>query len=190
MATLLHTRVPDDARSLTGDAVLTNDRSGLRLAAARIFALTRIGLGWAFLWAFLDKTFGLGFATESEAAWVNGGHPTEGFLTFATKGPFADFYQGLAGHAWVDWMFMLGLLGVGVAMMLGIGMRIAAVSGAVMMMMMWSAALLPENNPFFDDHIVYALVFVGLALIDAGETWGLGRMWNRLTIVRRFPFLE
>ena len=30
------------------------------------------------------------------AAWLNGGSPTEGVLTYATKGPLAGFFQGLA----------------------------------------------------------------------------------------------
>ena len=39
-------------------------------------ALSRILLGFVFLWAFLDKTFGLGFATAAEKAWVAGGSPS------------------------------------------------------------------------------------------------------------------
>ena len=35
-------------------------------------AVARLSLGWTFLWAFLDKTFGLGFAAATEDARVNG----------------------------------------------------------------------------------------------------------------------
>ena len=49
---------------------------------------------------------------------------------------------------------MIGLLGIGLALMLGIGMRVAVVSGVAMLVMMWSAYLAPENNPFMDDHLV------------------------------------
>ena len=35
-------------------------------------------LGFEFLWAFLDKTFGFGYATPAERAWINGGSPTKG----------------------------------------------------------------------------------------------------------------
>ncbi len=34
--------------------------------------------------------------------------------------------------------------------------------------MMWSAVLPPENNPFMDDHLIYAQVLVVLALAAAG----------------------
>ena len=51
----------------------------LRPAEARtryLLATVRMALGFTFLWAFVDKTFGLGFATAPADAWVNGGSPT------------------------------------------------------------------------------------------------------------------
>ncbi|GAA3748074.1 hypothetical protein [Salinactinospora qingdaonensis] len=158
--------------------------------ARSVFAIARLAIGWTFLWAFLDKLFGLGFATTAESAWVNGGSPTEGFLAQATSGPLAGFYQSFAGAVWADWLFMLGLLGIGLAFLLGIGMRIGAASGALLLVLMWSAALPPENNPFMDDHLIMALTMVGLALIHAGDTAGLGRWWSNLSIVRHYPVLR
>ena len=153
-------------------------------------AAARMAIGWVFLWAFLDKTFGLGFATAGEDAWINGGSPTYGFLNFATEGKiFHDFFAGLAGPV-ADWAFMLGLLGIGVALTLGIGMRIAAAAGATLLTLMWAAELRLENNPFMDDHIVYAIVLVTLAIYGAGRTLGLGRVWENLTVVKRFPVLK
>ncbi|MCW2636936.1 MAG: DoxX family protein [Blastococcus sp.] len=164
-------------------------------------AVTRISLGWIFLWAFLDKAFALGHGTGVDAetgatdyfgpaAWIHGGSPTEGFLTFGTKGPLADFYTGLAGNAIVDWLFMLALLGVGLALILGIGMRIAAVSGTALLVMMFTAVLPPDNNLFMDDHLIYALVLGMLVLAGAGRTLGFGRQWERLPLVREHSFLK
>ncbi|HEX8344915.1 MAG TPA: hypothetical protein VF657_09250, partial [Actinoplanes sp.] len=62
----------------------------------------RLALGWIFLWAFLDKLLGLGFATKTEQAWINGGSPTKGFLGNAVQGPFEDLYHSIAGAAWAD----------------------------------------------------------------------------------------
>jgi thiosulfate dehydrogenase [quinone] large subunit len=45
--------------------------------AAKFLAVFRVVLGFAFLWAFLDKTFGFGYATPSAKAWINGGSPTK-----------------------------------------------------------------------------------------------------------------
>ncbi|SEG91283.1 thiosulfate dehydrogenase [quinone] large subunit [Thermomonospora echinospora] len=159
-------------------------------AARYVWAVTRLALAWTFLWAFLDKTFGLGHETPAAKAWVEGGHPTEGFLKNAVAGPFEGLYHGLAGAVWADWLFMIGLAGIGTALALGIGMRIAAAAGALLLVMMWTAVLPPENNPFMDDHLIYALVLVGLALVGAGRTLGLGKVWERTALVRRFPILK
>ena len=153
-------------------------------------AVTRLAVGWIFVWAFLDKLFGLGHETLSKAAWINGGSPTNGFLAHAPKGPFASFYNSFAGAAWADWLFMIGLLGIGAALMLGIGMRIATISGAVMLVLMWSAVLPPANNPFMDDHLIYALGLVVLTLIGAGKTFGFGRRYEALPLVANHDWLK
>ena len=153
-------------------------------------ALIRLSLGWVFLWAFLDKTFGLGHETKNADAWINGGHPTYGFLHFSATGPFKDFYTGIAGDAWADWLFMIGLAGIGIALVLGVAMRAAAVAGALMLVLMWSVVLPPANNPFMDDHLVYAMVLLMLPLLGAGHTLGLGRWWERQSIVARYPNLR
>ncbi len=115
--------------------------------AAYAWALARIALGWVFLWAFLDKTFGWGFATPADRAWVQGGSPTTGFLKGTADNALGGFFGGLAGQGWVDLLFMLGLLGVGGALIVGAGMRIAAVAGGLMMVLMWAAALPLVTNP-------------------------------------------
>jgi thiosulfate dehydrogenase [quinone] large subunit len=96
-----------------------------------IWAALRIGMGWLFLWPFLDKLFGLGFTTAPEDAWIAGGSPTFGYLKFATSGPLAPIFQSLAGNPVVDWLFMLGLLLIGLALISGIGVSIAAYAGAL-----------------------------------------------------------
>lgn len=153
-------------------------------------AALRISLGWVFLWAFLDKLFGLGRATPAEGAWLDGGSPTAGFLGNATSGPFAGLYHSIAGAAWADWLFMAGLAAIGTALLLGVAMRIAAASGATLLVMMWTAVLPPENNPVMDDHLVYALVLLVLALTSAGHTLGLGRVWEQIPLVRRSALLR
>ncbi|WP_051704422.1 DoxX family membrane protein [Glycomyces sp. NRRL B-16210] len=159
-------------------------------AAAYVWAALRLALGWVFLWAFIDKAFGLGFATEREGAWIEGGSPTAGFLAHGTQGPLADFYQGMAGSALADWLFMIGLAGIGLALILGVGMRIAAAAGALLLVLMWTAVLLPANNPFMDDHLVYAGLLVGLALVRAENTLGLGKAWGETALVKRLPWLK
>ena len=135
-----------------------------------------------FLWAFVDKLFGLGKATPSERAWLNGGSPTTGYLKGVTgaesQNPFKGFFEIFVGHAWADWLFMAGLLGIGISLIAGVAMRIAAVSATLLLGMMWLASLPLENNPFVDDHLVYALVVIALAAVGAGNHYGLGGWWT------------
>lgn len=165
-----------------------------------IWGLVRISLGLIFLWAFFDKLIGLGFSTclneegktevMCDSAWLKGGSPTTGFLKFGTKGPLAGVYQAIAGSAFIDWLFMLGLLGIGTALILGIGMKLATYSGVLLLMMMWAGALLPEHHPFLDDHIIYSLVLLGLYHLKAGQWLGFANKWTKSKLVKKFPFLE
>jgi thiosulfate dehydrogenase [quinone] large subunit len=160
-----------------------------RALAHRVFAALRIVLGFVFFWAFLDKLFGLGYSTPSERAWINGGSPTKGFLANSASGPFEGLYKDIAGAAWADWAFMLGLAAIGAALLLGIGMRVAAISGALLYLLMWTVVLPPETNPVVDDHIVGALAVLGLALVHAGDTWGLGHWWKHQPVVKDHRWL-
>ena len=155
-----------------------------------VWASARIGLGFIILWAFLDKTFGLGFATKASNSWINGGSPTTGFLKFATSGIFEGLFTGLAGNAVVDVLFMLALLLVGVALILGVGMKIATVSGGLLMLLLWMANVPPANNPILDEHIIYLILLIGLMKVRAGQTLGLGKWWSNMSLVKRFPILE
>jgi thiosulfate dehydrogenase (quinone) large subunit len=153
-----------------------------------IWAATRLCLGWTFLWPFMDKLFGLGHETPSAKAWLNGGNPTKGFLS-GSVGPFSGIYHDIAGAGLVNVLFMVGLLAIGVALLLGIAMRPACIAGATMLVLMWSASLPPANNVFMDEHIIYALVLIGLAAVGAGTTLGLGKRWARTEIVQRYSWL-
>lgn len=165
------------------------------------WALLRIVLGYTFLWAFLDKLLGLGFATckakatglvdvGCSSAWINGGSPTKGFLGNAVTGPFADFYHNLAGQAWVDWLFMIGLLAIGLGLLLGTWVRFAAFAGIIMVLLMWSALLWPANSPGVDEHIIYAIALFGIALVDENQVWGLHRWWLKTRLAKAVPFLK
>lgn len=160
----------------------------------------RLALGFEFLWAFLDKTFGLGYSTPSAKSWINGGSPTKGFLSGANVGPFQGIFRWLAGAPVVDWLFMMGLLGVGLAFILGVAIRPAAISGAVMLAFMWLAVWVPakvaggqpsgSTNPIVDEHIVGIFGFI---VVGALATWGagyLGRRWGDLRVVRDHSWLR
>lgn len=171
--------------------------------ARRALAALRIGFGLTFLWAFLDKLLALGYATGANAetgtvdrfgpdAWINEGSPTFGFLSFGVSEDnwFHGFFTGIAGDAWADWLFMLGLAGIGVALVLGVGIRLAAITGGLLYLMMYAASFPLENNPILDDHLLGGVTLLVLAATLAGDTWGLGGPWARTQLVRRFPVLR
>lgn len=179
-----------------GSTSAVRDGHQRRPAVSGWLAGLRVATGFVFLWAFFDKLLGLGYATPSERAWINGGSPTKGFLGNLDAGPFASTFRSIAGDWWVDWLFMLGLLGIGTAVVLGVGLRLAAVSGTVLMALMWIAEWHParytsagdatsSTNPLVDYHVVYALALIVVAVTAAGNRWGFGRAWARLPFVRR-----
>jgi len=161
-------------------------------AAPYVWASVRIALGVIFFWAFIDKVWGLGYSTKPENAWIAGGNPTLGYLN-SSVGPFADFFKAMAGDPITNLLFMGGLAAIGAALLTGIGVRIAAYGGALMMSFMylshvpWAGT---TTNPIVDDHVVYGLLLVGLTFVHAGRRLGLGGWWGTTSLVRRHPILE
>jgi thiosulfate dehydrogenase [quinone] large subunit len=122
---------------------------------------TRILMGFYFLWAFLDKTLGLGFATPAERAWVAGGSPTTGFLTNATaESPFANVFAAIAGNPVVDWL----------------------IAGAAMLLLMYLAefplTLTGATNPLIDSHIIDMGVMAIVFFAVADQRLSVARIWR------------
>ncbi|QJW36272.1 DoxX family protein [Cellulosimicrobium protaetiae] len=173
-------------------APVTQETVVTRASARRALALARLGGAVVFLWPFTDKLLGLGYATPAERAWLAGGAPTQGYLQNGVQGPLASTFTSIAGPV-TDWLFMLGLLGVGLALLLGIGLRVAAVSGGVLFALLWLSQwplAAGSTNPVVDSHLVVILLLAVLATTLAGDTWGLGRRWAALPFVRRAAWLR
>ncbi|MEV6932690.1 hypothetical protein AB0M46_50500, partial [Dactylosporangium sp. NPDC051485] len=94
----------------------------LTRTAARALAVLRYATGFVFLWAFADKLLGLGYSTPTAKAWINGGNPTKGFLANVHAGPLQQFFHTIAGTWYANWLFMAGLLGIGLALTAGIAL--------------------------------------------------------------------
>lgn len=197
---------PSAAGTPAEDAQALPVPTGPRLVGS-LLGVLRLAMAWLFVWPFLDKLFGLGFSVcrqddgsidvGCDAAMISGGSPTYGFLSGATQ----DSHLGRL-FSWmappgpgeitvVDVAFMAALLVIGVGLALGVAMRLVCAGGAVLLVMMYLAGFVwPTNNPFLDEHLVYALVLVLLAAAGAGRWFGLGRWWERLSVVSRTPLLR
>ncbi len=84
---------------------------------------------------------------------------------------------------------MFGLLAVGLALILGIGRKIAAITGALMMVILWVASIPLVHNPFMDEHLIYALM---LLIVGFTKHHGiiLVPQWNELGFVQKYPILQ
>ncbi len=174
-----------------------------------VFGVARIVIGFEFLWAFLDKAFGFGFGTANADSWIHGGSPASGVM-FALSGPFTGIYQTITGghavvgftaqgapigfvpvNAWVDWLYMASMLLIGLGLITGIMTRLAAVGGLLWMTIFYTATFFvePRYNPFYDVHVLTAVVLVGIIVANAGRHLGLGKRWQRLDFVARRPIL-
>ena len=123
-------------------------------SARVVLAVLRIVVGFIFLWTFLDKTFGLGFSTPRQMAWINGGQPAQGFIKgVAVNSPFGSAFA--ASALMVSLYLALWPIGTG-------GTENAA------------------TNPLVDLHWVLTLSAILFALTRAGDTLGLGTWWSRL----------
>lgn len=155
-------------------------RSKLKLRGNSIWytiAIGRLLLSFSFLWTFFDKLYGLNHVTKPTRGWLHGGSPTEGYLR-AVQGPFAEFFHMLAGHAWVDWIFMVGLAGIGFALLTGIAVRIAVVTGSVLFALMWAASLPMRANPVLDEHLL-AIVLLWIIFFGyPNQVLSLGSWWR------------
>jgi thiosulfate dehydrogenase [quinone] large subunit len=177
------------AKAVVAESTLVTSQAG-----RRSLALLRLATGFIFLWAFLDKTFGLGFSTAGASAWIQGGAPSQGFLTSpAVVGPFKGVFTAIASPT-TDLLFMLAMLAVGAAVMLGVGLRVSAIAGSVVLLFMYlaewpSGANAGSTNPLVDYHVIYAMALIVIAAVSAGDTWGFGRVWKSLPLVQKNRWL-
>jgi thiosulfate dehydrogenase (quinone) large subunit len=170
-------------------AAASISRATGRTALDYVWAVLRIMLGWVFLWTFLDKLFGLGYDTKT--GWLDGNSPTSGFLDNAASGSIGHFYRDLAaGGDWVDWVYMLSFLAIGLGLILGVATRLAAIGGILWLLLLYTSMLWPDRNPFLDQHLIYIGILVGIIIVGPGSTLGLGRWWARTPIGRLSPILR
>ena len=155
-----------------------------------VLGILRLSMGLVFLWAFVDKLWGLGFATKPEGAWLSGGSPTAGFLEFGVHGPFANIFHSMADSVLVEWLFMLGLLFIGLTLTLGIMTKLGGYAGVLLLFLMYLAVgLPPEHHPLIDDHFVYIFVILAVVFGNAGKYFGLGNVWYNSSLVQKYKIL-
>jgi thiosulfate dehydrogenase (quinone) large subunit len=162
----------------------------------RAIAALRITLGLGFLWAGLEKVFQFAGAGAFNAA---------GFLTHATGGavpgsaataivnPTHDFWVSLGSNAGavsaINVLVQAGEIGIGIALILGVATRFSAIAGALMMGLFYIANWSFATGPF-NEQFMYGAVAIVLALVGAGEYFGLDALIEKTTWFSHTPALR
>jgi len=154
----------------------------------------RVVMAWVFLQAGLEKLFEGGIGDP--LAWSS-----VGFLqnAIADANPLRELFLLFADYAVIiDPMVVFGQILIGLALLFGVLFRFAALMGAVMMAMFWTAAWqggltagFPVAHGYFvDSSLVYLLILFGLGAWGAGRIVGVDRMLEETDLVRNVPWLR
>jgi thiosulfate dehydrogenase [quinone] large subunit len=140
--------------------------------------LLRLSLGWVFFYAGITKLV--------DPSWS-----AAGFLAGAKT--FTPLYTWLASpgilpitNALNEW----GLTLIGAALILGVAVRFSSFMGMLIMLLYYLVNLdfpYPNAHAYLvDEHVVYAVGLMLLAMFHAGRVWGLGHFLAWLPLFRRF----
>jgi thiosulfate dehydrogenase (quinone) large subunit len=127
--------------------------------------VTRVSLGWAMLYAGSIKI-------------LNPEWSAEGYLVGAKT--FPDFYAFFTQPSVLpitNFLNEWGLALIGVSLIVGLFVRWSGYAGALLMLLYYFPVLefphISEYLYIIDDHIIYALVFIILAEVRAGNFLGI-----------------
>jgi thiosulfate dehydrogenase [quinone] large subunit len=159
-----------------------------------IFIL-RAGLGLGFAFAGLDKFF----------MWASGQPFTSlGYLKFGTTGswlgssatsvvnPTHGFWASLAVPGTlltvIDTIVVFGEIAIGLALILGLATRFAAVMGTILMALLFVSNWSFANGPF-NEQFYYGLIALVIAYVGAGA-YALDTVVAKLAIAQRVPVVK
>lgn len=147
----------------------------------RFLLISRLAIGWLIFYAGITKVL--------DPAWT-----ASSYLTNAKT--FSGFYGWLAlpqNIGWINFVNEWGLTLIGASLILGIGVRLFSILGAITMLAYYfPASEFPRVAHGFivDEHIVYASVFLFFAAVRAGRYYGLDNWCANLPICRKYPRLH
>jgi thiosulfate dehydrogenase (quinone) large subunit len=155
----------------------------------------RVVAGLGLLFAGLDKFF----------MWASGTPFTSaGYLKFGTTGawlgsdpkaiinPTHGFWVSIAGNASLvsvfDTLVVFGEVAIGVALILGLVTRFAAVMGTVLMVLLYVSNWSFANGPF-NEQFMYLAITAAVAYAGAGA-YALDSVVSKLAITQRIPVVK
>lgn len=130
-----------------------------------------------------EKTFGAAYVALR--ILLGGVYLTAGWAKISTdwsaatylataEGPFAEWFRSLAGNGVIDFMNEWGLLCLGIALIVGLCVRPAAILGMLLMVLYYFAHFVSNTKVgYIDEHVIYAAVLALFAAGGAGHAFGL-----------------
>ena len=162
---------------------------GQRIATA----VVRITAGAMFLTAGLEKALG-GFTAAGFLRGATAGTPY--LATAAEKvvyNPTHDLWVSLAGNGslmpLVNWLVVAGEIGIGIALVLGLFTRFAAVAGGLMMGLFY-LAIWDLSHGIVNEQMLLGVVTIFLGVIGAGRYYGLDAIIEKASTVQHTPQLK
>jgi len=136
--------------------------------------LLRFTLGWLFFYAGITKVLNPDF---SAAGYLANAKTFTGFYTWLTSPgilPITNFLN--------EW----GLTLLGISLILGIGVRLSAKLGALLMLLYYFPILefpYPNTHSFIvDEHLIYAAALFLLSTLPASKAWGIGPWFSHFSL--------
>lgn len=146
----------------------------------------RLALGFLFLWSAYGKIL-----TE-----ISGKMATSGFLSgpSVASGPFAGFFNSLAGNWAVEYLLVYGELLIGISILFGIFTRVGSFAGMLMMTLftiaMWPIADTAGANPIVDIRVIYGVMLLGFFFLRPGRFLGGDGILHSTRFVNDRPTLK
>lgn len=140
----------------------------------------RITLGWFMFFAGIEKVL--------DPTWT-----AAGFLAGAKTFPAVYSWFALAQNSWwVDPLNAWGITLVGVAFLLGVGLRPAAWAGALLMILyyfpQYTLPWIPHGF-IVEEHIIYAIAFLLVAAMPQSRAFSVSKFITRSNLMR-YPIVK
>lgn len=143
--------------------------------------ILRLTLGWLFFYAGITKI-------------LNPDWSAEGYIRGAKN--FSFFYNLFLNSSVlpvINFLNEWGLLLVGIALLLGIFVRVYSAVGILLMVLYYFVLAFPypnANSFIVDDHIIIIAGLLVLSAFSAGRVWGLEKWCSKLPVCSRYPKLR
>ncbi len=176
---------------MTGSNIISGEVQGIELggevhpSSAWFVVTLRVLMGGMILFAGIGK-----YALISGEAFDAYGY----LANVDAASPVSGIYAAMAANpALIDAINVIVPVTqvlIGVALIAGVAVRLAAFGGAMQMMMFYLGGWEGELLALFDSTLIYAFLFLVLGAFAAGRIAGLDAYLEELSIVQKYPKLK